>query len=279
MLWDVSWNIFRLLADALHLGGMVFGIMAVLTERSVAGFSGKTQILYQLVYVSRYLDVFTSSQGIYLLFFKVTFNLITALMIASFFAFQKSYDASADSCNISAIVACSASAAFLTSYDAEFEHLMWTFSEFLEPLALVPQYIACYRTSRMRGAVIFYVLLVGGYRSLYVCNWIYKRYMWSEAYHDYISWIGGLLECVLFADFVLRISARKDVVGAIETSWLGKLLLHTDESVGRFLEGIELKALGRRLPYRVSDAHSDGCELNAGDRRPLTHGLVLQSYS
>merc|ERR1719210_2809076 len=114
--------------------------------------------------------------------------------------------------------------------------------------------------TRVRVASVLYVLAVGGYRFLYVCNWIYKRYKWHESYHDYTSWCGGVLECILFVDFVMRISRRREVIGAIGASPLGHMLLHIDDSAGRLSEKIELKVMGRRLPGGISGPGSQDDE-------------------
>lgn len=256
----ISWNVFRLTADVLHLAGMVFGLFAVWSTRTVEGFSGKTQVLYQAVYVSRYLDVFTSSQVLYLLVFKVVFNLITLSMLAAFAFLWRTYDATLDSCNLLAVLLPTAVAAYAASAGSGFQQEMWTFSEFLEPFALVPQYIVCYRASRVRPAAILYVFAVGGYRALYICNWMYKRYKWHSAYHDYTSWCGGALECILFVDFMIRISQRKEVIGAMGASPIGRVLLHIDSSAGRLSEKIEMGTIGRRLPFGVSGPGSQDDE-------------------
>uniref|UniRef100_A0A7S4QQY6 ER lumen protein-retaining receptor n=1 Tax=Alexandrium monilatum TaxID=311494 RepID=A0A7S4QQY6_9DINO len=243
---------------------MVQGLCAVWSVGSVEGFSRKTQVLYQMVYVSRYLDLFLESQSFYLVFFKITYNLITAAMLASFALLWQGYNATADSCNLLAILAPTAAAAYMASAGSGFREEMWTFSEFLEPFALVPQYIICYRSVRVRPAAVIYTLAVGGYRFLYVCNWIYKRYKWQSAYRDYTSWLGGALECVLFIDFVMRISRRQEVIGEVGASSLGRLLLSLDGGAGRLSEKIEMRALGRRLPFGLTGT---GSEAASGERR------------
>lgn len=248
----VSWNVFRLAGDALHLAGMVLGLSAVWGTGSVECFSRKTQVLYQIVYVTRYLDVFMDHQGAYLFFFKATFNVITATMLVAFAVLHRTYDVSADSCNLLALVVPTAVVAHMASHGLGFREEMWTFSEFLEPFALVPQYILCYRASRVRPVAVLYVLAVGGYRVLYVCNWIYKRMNWHAAYHDYTSWLGGGIECVLFFDFVWRISQRREVIGEMGASALGRMVLRMDDKAGRISEKIELGVVGRRVPFGLS---------------------------
>lgn len=264
----VAWNVFRLLGDFLHLGGMLQGLLAVWSAGSVEGFSKKTQVLYQLVFVSRYLDLFTVTQNWYLILFKVTYNLLTAFMLSSFSFLWQTYNAEADSCNLLLIVPPAAAATYLVSVGSSFRDEMWTFSEFLEPVALVPQYIMCYRATRVRPGAVLYTLCVGGYRLLYILNWIYKRYMWQGAYHDYTSWLGGILEAVLFVDFVMRISKRKDVQSELEASALGRLLLQVDSGAGKLSEIVEMRALGRRVPFGLTGhgAKEGKKEWDAGDK-------------
>lgn len=277
----VSWNIFRLVGDGMHLAGMVLGLLAVLATGTVECFSRKTQVLYQLVYVSRYLDVFVDSQVMYLLCFKIAFNLITATMLLLFARLHHTYDAGADSCNLLALVAPALVLAHAASTGSGFCEEMWTLSELLEPVALVPQYILCYRAAKVRPVVVLYVLAVGGYRLLYVCNWIYKRTQWHSAYRDYTSWFGGAIECVLFIDFIVRISRRSEVVGELGVTALGRMVLAVDDRAGRLSEKVEMATMGRRIPFGLSghgqderkrkewdysDRHSDGesCGLLSG---------------
>jgi ER lumen protein retaining receptor len=255
---NVSWNIYRYAADYLHFGGMILGLATIYSSRNVQCFSRKTQVLYQIVYITRYLDVFTESQVMYLVFFKVTFNLITAAMVASFVLYPSSYDVGSDSFNLVAVLVPTAIAAFMASSGSGLQEELWTWSEFLEPFALVPQYVMCYRVKSIRPVTILYVLAVGGYRLLYVCNWIYKRFKWHSAYHDYTSWLGGGLECILFVDFVFRIAQRREE--ALGVSFLGQALLNLDEKAGKFSEAVEMRAIGRRLPYGLSGAVAKGDE-------------------
>lgn len=255
---DVSWNYFRYAADYLHFGGMAGGLASVYLLRSVDGLSWKTQVLYQLVFISRYLDLFTQEQVAYLVFFKITFNLITAGMLIAFVLFRDTYDAKGDSCNLVAILMPTAIAAYLFSREPTFVETMWTLSEYLETFALVPQYILCYKTELVGPRTALYVLAVGGYRVLYVCNWIYKRSKWHSSYTDYTSWASGGIECLLWADFAFRLFRRQVCFcgGGREpgttVSFMGMFVLKVDGGVGKISEVLEMRTVGRRLPYGLS---------------------------
>ena len=68
-----SWNIFRYVGDYLHLGGILLLLITIGKNKSVAGISRSTQVLYFLVFITRYLDLFEHSQTAYLVFFKLTY--------------------------------------------------------------------------------------------------------------------------------------------------------------------------------------------------------------
>merc|ERR1711879_31348 len=61
-----SWNIFRYVGDYLHLFGIVVLLLTIMKNKSLNGFSRSTQILYFLVFATRYLDLLHHSQTTYL---------------------------------------------------------------------------------------------------------------------------------------------------------------------------------------------------------------------
>ena len=66
-------NVFRLFGDLSHLLAIVLLLMKIWKTRSCAGISGKSQILFLVVFVSRYLDLFTSFISIYNTVMKMFF--------------------------------------------------------------------------------------------------------------------------------------------------------------------------------------------------------------
>jgi ER lumen protein retaining receptor len=45
-----------------------------------------------------------------------------------------------------------------------------------------------------------YVFALGGYRALYLCNWIY-RFATEPFYRDWIVWVSGVLQTAIYCDF------------------------------------------------------------------------------
>ncbi|EKV13047.1 ER lumen protein retaining receptor [Penicillium digitatum PHI26] len=67
-------NLFRLLADFSHLASIFMLLQKMKTSSSCSGLSFKSQVLYLLVFVTRYLDLFwTFTDSLYLTTFKLLF--------------------------------------------------------------------------------------------------------------------------------------------------------------------------------------------------------------
>ena len=66
-------NIFRLFGDLSHLLAIVLLLLKIWKTRSCAGISGKSQILFLVVFVSRYLDLLTSFISLYNTVMKLLF--------------------------------------------------------------------------------------------------------------------------------------------------------------------------------------------------------------
>ncbi|XP_038996101.1 ER lumen protein-retaining receptor B-like [Hibiscus syriacus] len=71
--------------------------------------------------------------------------------------------------------------------------VLWTFSLYLEPVSILPQFVLLQRTQK-------YVFLLGAYQGLYILNWIY-RYFTEPHYVHWIPWISGIVQTLLYADF------------------------------------------------------------------------------
>lgn len=66
-------NLFRLVGDLSHLLAIIILLMKIWKTRSCAGISGRSQLLFSIVYTARYLDLFTSFISVYNTVMKVIF--------------------------------------------------------------------------------------------------------------------------------------------------------------------------------------------------------------
>ncbi|KAF3457699.1 hypothetical protein FNV43_RR02357 [Rhamnella rubrinervis] len=77
---------------------------------------------------------------------------------------------------------------------------MWTFSIYLEAVAILPQLVLLQRTRNIDNLTGQYIFLMGAYRALYIVNWAY-RYFTEDHYSHWITWIAGLIQTLLYVDF------------------------------------------------------------------------------
>ncbi|PNX89582.1 er lumen protein retaining receptor-like protein, partial [Trifolium pratense] len=66
-------NIFRLAGDMTHLVSILVLLLKIYATKSCSGVSRKTQELYAIVFLARYLDLFTDFISVYNSFMKVVF--------------------------------------------------------------------------------------------------------------------------------------------------------------------------------------------------------------
>ncbi|CAN1269532.1 ER lumen protein-retaining receptor B [Linum perenne] len=163
-------NIFRLAGDMTHLASILVLLLKIHTIKSCAGVSLKTQELYALVFVARYLDMFTSFISIYntlmkLIFLASTFSIIWYMK--SHKLVRRSYDKDQDTfrhwflvlpCLILALFI-HEKFTFLESF--MFVQVMWTFSIFLEAVVILPQLVLLQRTRNIDNLTGQYVFLLG----------------------------------------------------------------------------------------------------------------------
>jgi len=186
-----------------HLLSIVVLLLKINATRSCRGISLKTQELYALVFVCRYLDLFTNYISLYNTLMKIIF-LASTFTIIYFMRFHKvvklSYDKEHDKFRTWFIfVPCLVLALAFNSAFTIME-VAWTFSIYLETVAILPQLVLLQKTQNIDNLTGHYVFLLGSYRGLYILNWIY-RYMTESHYRQWIVWISGIVQTAVYVDF------------------------------------------------------------------------------
>lgn len=251
-LTSYSWNVFRYIGDYLHLFGIFVLLITLAKNRSCQGISRSTQILFFCVFTTRYLDLLDHSQTAYLVFFKITYIATSAIVLLVFWRLEKTYERNKDTCNLAVIFLPCCTAAVLLTNEYSMIEMLWSFSQFLEGFAMVPQYIFCYRDREASDVgVSLYVMSLGGYRVFYAANWIYKKVQMPQ-YSDVQSWIGGIIEISFFVDYLL---ARFTGYSLLST-----LVLMVDEKINEVSAGLGSKFLGSSKPVSSTVATGE-CEL------------------
>ena len=93
-------NLFRFAGDMCHVLSIVVLLLRLRVTKNAIGISVKTQEMYLLVFVTRYLDLFTDYYSMYNTVMKIVYICSTALIIYTVKAtepFKSNYDSAQDS--------------------------------------------------------------------------------------------------------------------------------------------------------------------------------------
>jgi len=97
------------------------------------------------------------------------------------------------------IIVPAAGMAALVHHDFTVQELCWTFSVYLEAIAIMPQLQMIAETGEAETITTHYLFMLGCYRALYLINWIYRYH--TENYYDKIVIVAGCVQTVLYLDF------------------------------------------------------------------------------
>lgn len=193
-------NIFRLVGDMCHLAAVLVLLVKIWRSRSVSGISGKSQLLFGITYLTRYLDLAVYFISAYNTAMKAVFilaSMATCYMV--FIKFKATYNKHQDSFRIEFLLIPTVLLALLVNHSFTPLEILWTFSIYLESLAILPQLFLIQKTGEAEVITSHYLFALGSYRGLYILNWIYRYY--TEGFYDVIAIVAGVIQTVLYADF------------------------------------------------------------------------------
>eukprot|EP00656_Telonema_subtile_P057420 TRINITY_DN9438_c0_g1_i1.p2 TRINITY_DN9438_c0_g1~~TRINITY_DN9438_c0_g1_i1.p2 ORF type:complete len:221 (+),score=58.71 TRINITY_DN9438_c0_g1_i1:82-744(+) len=201
-------NIFRISADMLHIVSICLILLRMLQQKTCAGLSKKTQMAYCMVFTLRYLDLFTNFYSLYNTVLKVLFigssYWILWLMLKDS-QISATYDLEQnDTAKLEYIVAPCVVFAICTAVDWSAMEILWTISIYLEAVAIIPQLFLLQRLGSCDALSSHYIVCLGGYRFLYLLNWIYRYFTEDGYYYQagvFIVWGAGVVQTLLYVDF------------------------------------------------------------------------------
>ncbi|GAA93495.1 uncharacterized protein L969DRAFT_95852 [Mixia osmundae IAM 14324] len=172
---------------------------AMQSKRSCRGISFKTQLLYLVVFVTRYLDLFHFI-SLYNTAMKVFFIASSAYILYLMkFRYRPTHDPAIDTLRLEYLLGPCAVLALIFNYKFTPMEILWSFSIFLEAVAVLPQLFMLQRTGEAETITTHYLAALAAYRALYIPNWIY-RYVMEETF-DPIAVISGIVQTAVFSDF------------------------------------------------------------------------------
>jgi len=202
-------NIFRLCGDMSHVFSIIVLLLRLRVAKNAQGISVRSHELFLLVFVTRYLDLLTTFYSMYNSCMKIMYIFTTASIVYAI-RYQEpicsTYDKAQDSflhwkfavlpCAIIATITC-----LIGSGQIQIMELFWTFSIYLESIAILPQLIVLQRYREVENLTGNYIFFMGAYRALYILNWIYRAYNEPYYKHHYVVYFCGVLQTLLYVDF------------------------------------------------------------------------------
>ncbi|THU89776.1 ER lumen protein retaining receptor [Dendrothele bispora CBS 962.96] len=193
-------NIFRLLGDISHLASIIILVQKIRTSRSCRGISFKTQALYVAVFVTRYLDLVYRWVSLYNFLMKLFFiGSSCYILYLMRYRFRPTHDPSIDTFRIEYLLGPCFVLGCIFNYNFSFSEVFWSFSIFLESVAILPQLFMLQRTGEAEAITTHYLAALGIYRALYIPNWIYRYF--TEGVVDPIAVTAGIVQTGLYLDF------------------------------------------------------------------------------
>jgi len=178
-------------------------LLKIQATKSCAGVSLKTQELYAVVFLARYLDLLLNYISVYNTVMKLFF-ILSSCCIIWYIRYHRvvsqTYDRDQDTFRVTFLVIPCFMLAVFVNHDFSIVEVLWTFSIYLESVAILPQLVLLQRTKNIDTLTSNYVFLLGSYRALYLLNWIY-RYWTEPGYRQWIVWTSGFVQTLLYCDF------------------------------------------------------------------------------
>merc|ERR1712176_918544 len=193
-------NLFRLCGDLSHLVAIIILLLKIWKTRSCAGISGKSQALFAVVFCTRYLDLFFSFISLYNTSMKVIYiSLSIGTCYLIFMKFKPTYDGNHDTFRVEFLLGPCVLLALVVNHEFSVMEILWTFSIYLESVAILPQLFMVSKTGEAETITSHYLFALGSYRGLYILNWIYRFYF--EGFFDLIAIVAGIVQTILYCDF------------------------------------------------------------------------------
>ncbi|KAK8200977.1 endoplasmic reticulum retention protein [Zalaria obscura] len=195
-------NIFRILGDLSHLISILILLHKMKTSSSASGISFKSQFLYLIVYVTRYLDLLWTdpTKSLWNTLLKLIFISTSAYTIYLMLNdYKPTHDPNLDTFKVHYLLAGSFLLALIFPYAYTPAEILWAFSIWLESVAILPQLFMLQRTGEAETITVHYIAALGVYRGLYIPNWLWRYF--AEGYWDPIPVVAGVVQTVLYSDF------------------------------------------------------------------------------
>lgn len=203
----VAMNVFRIVADCLHATSKCILIFSIHRNKSAEGVSLITQVLYAMVFCTRYLNLFSDlfKWNIFFKVFYITTSFYIIAMMRWVYPRSRELELAWKMGGIitagSLLLSPFGMMIFVNKLDWGFMVWLWSFSEILESVAVLPQLLLLRQTTIPTVIDSYYLLALGCYRGFYILNWIERAADPNDQLPNHLSIVFGIIQTLLYLDF------------------------------------------------------------------------------
>merc|ERR1712244_156522 len=106
--------------------------------------------------------------------------------------FKATYDHNHDTWGVEFLLGPCVLLALVLNHEFSVMEILWTFSIYLESVAILPQLFMVSKTGEAETITSHYLFALGSYRALYILNWIYRYHF--EGTYDVIAIVAGVVQ-------------------------------------------------------------------------------------
>lgn len=185
-----------------HLAAIFLLLHRMKKSKTCSGLSLKSHLLFLLVYVTRYLNLFWRYKSLYYFLMRIVFiaseSYICYLMLMTL---RPTYDKRLDTFRTEYILGGCAVLALIYPTSYTISNILWTFSIWLESVAILPQLFMLQRSGETESLTAHYLFAMCLYRGLYIPHWIYRIAVHKKVIG--VAILAGIIQTVLYGDFAV----------------------------------------------------------------------------
>eukprot|EP00092_Neocalanus_flemingeri_P040353 GFUD01043951.1.p1 GENE.GFUD01043951.1~~GFUD01043951.1.p1 ORF type:complete len:213 (+),score=51.67 GFUD01043951.1:218-856(+) len=201
-------NLFRMLGDLSHYLAIITIFIKIIRSKSCQGISGKSQILFLFVFITRYLDIFTNFISMYNTSIKIFFILSTLTNIFLVFVkYKGTISSDLDTFRIEFLLLGAALLALFVNHEFVVMEVFWTFSVYLEAVSIIPQLSVSSQGKSVEPVMLLYLAALGCHKLFYIFNWIHRYY--NEGFYDFIAVSAGIVQTAIYANFFVLYAIKR----------------------------------------------------------------------
>jgi len=201
-------NLFRMLGDLSHYLAILTIFIKIISSKSCQGISGKSQILFLVVFITRYLDIFTNFISIYNTSIKIFFIFSTLTNIFLVFVkYKGTISSDLDTFRIEFLLLAAGLLAIFINHEFVVMEVFWTFSVYLEAVSIIPQLSVSSHGKSVEPVILLYLAALGCHKLFYIFNWIHRYY--NEGFYDIIAISAGIVQTAIYANFFVLYTIKR----------------------------------------------------------------------